>query len=1333
MGVTTNTFLKLNQDNSISAYKPGDYYDCMNFHPVTHGGLSTGSIENEKGTKLSFKLPSVKPSFKVTLSGDSFGVLMIKATNTKVAIVDFNHLSYGTATTKNLYKCILANVTVQQQIADGYYSVHYRKDSVYIAGLDELQNVTAPNGWAVCTPEVANQSDLIIVGMTEVRGNVVVFSTSSTNSGIGQIWKFKLNDDETIANIGANDYLVPSKHLIYNNHLNFNPTVRVGEIVSKYFSTDEVKIYFVDGVNYLRHFNIANPDGIALTPDKLSIVSNVVLNKPMLVSVDKGGIYTSGVVQYAYNLYNINGVETVFSPLTGMIPLNKSTYADDPEVNTNKSVTIKINDIDTNYDVIRVVAIFYPFATAIPEIRVIDERNIPEIGTVYITDDGSKTLGTYTSQELITIGNNHFIPSTLTTKDELLIVGNINTEYYDVEYDARAYRFDSTGTTAKVKHDGVAYDIDNTFKVNGEDVPVDFDCELPKKWQYANTLPLLDSGIIETGYNCAYNLDHVLGGEGVNVKYSFRIVRKADNYPNATGLSSPLASSNNINGDNLDTLYTTYPNLFVQNQSTLDYKSPYMREQYVGYQRDEVYRFGVRFINVKGQKTPVKWIGDIKFPAAWEDAEYNICGIFGDWTAFNILGIDFTFTNLPESVVSLEIVRCKRETQDKTVVSNGWLVPLVFGTGNYYRPYSKDYTGAYIKPGLLGLHNNAYTQYISPEVCIDKKVSGTYFRVNVLNDYVASIYDGTSNNRYLKFTNTFIPDKIEKRNLIEGIIDGNKNDDSSADVSLSGLAYPLRLYINDSTHHKAKVGTSFFNKTETGFTTTINPSTPDAVLFVNECRDLLSQYGGASYAERSNSEYIVCQSFYITDSLDTGAIPTFGGDTYIGFFEFIRGIRDLEEGGATNHFECNYLPVESSINIDLREKCLNNFYNNELIQEKAGVYTDDGTPYTIQTLNQTNDLYDINKVYSKESDLIKAYPEPLNFKERLYFGERAYASEKQLNTINDVDYWTKFLYNNFIDLDSRYGPISKLEFFKGRVFAFQKDAFGILSINERQAVTTLSGTNLAIGTGGILERIDYITNTSGTIHKNSVVNTGEALHFIDIGDRKWYRYTGDQVEPESVVKGLGSFFRTHFNGDIKSLDTTLNDIGVHGVYDKDNMRVLMTFLNGTEKYTISFNELTDAFESFYSYTPKLYCGFDDKIFSTKDGVGWLHGRGDYNSFYGRLYDSYITLIINKDYDVVKLFNNCEFNSECFDSNSLDQFDETITAVRAWNDYQNTTDKTFVQDSTLRRRMRQWWFAVPRDEASQYRMRGQYIFLKLLYSNTANRRLVLHDLNTFYSQ
>jgi hypothetical protein len=66
-----------------------------------------------------------------------------------------------------------------------------------------------------------------------------------------------------------------------------------------------------------------------------------------------------------------------------------------------------------------------------------------------------------------------------------------------------------------------------------------------------------------------------------------------------------------------------------------------------------------------------------------------------------------------------------------------------------------------------------------------------------------------------------------------------------------------------------------------------------------------------------------------------------------------------------------------------------------------------------------------------------------------------------------------------------------------------------------------------------------------------------------------------------------------------------------------------------DPFTISFDEVANSFESFYSYYPEFYGCLDTKLFSFKNGEIWAHNNtSTYCNFYGVQGDAFITTVFN---------------------------------------------------------------------------------------------------------
>lgn len=121
-----------------------------------------------------------------------------------------------------------------------------------------------------------------------------------------------------------------------------------------------------------------------------------------------------------------------------------------------------------------------------------------------------------------------------------------------------------------------------------------------------------------------------------------------------------------------------------------------------------------------------------------------------------------------------------------------------------------------------------------------------------------------------------------------------------------------------------------------------------------------------------------------------------------------------------------------------------------------------------------------------------------------------YSDLKQNDEI--IDSWCKFRSSNFIDTDQEYGPITDICTFKNVLTFFQEQSFGVLSVNDRSVATDNSGQNIVLGTGGVLDRYDYYSNTYG-MHKQqfcSVCTTG-GLYWFDSHNNVICLFDGQSV------------------------------------------------------------------------------------------------------------------------------------------------------------------------------------------------------------------------------
>lgn len=162
---------------------------------------------------------------------------------------------------------------------------------------------------------------------------------------------------------------------------------------------------------------------------------------------------------------------------------------------------------------------------------------------------------------------------------------------------------------------------------------------------------------------------------------------------------------------------------------------------------------------------------------------------------------------------------------------------------------------------------------------------------------------------------------------------------------------------------------------------------------------------------------------------------------------------------------------------------------------------------------QKDPEYVYNSVYSvyNTSMPLAAYDDlnPQDYNKTM--DTRVYYSDLKQND-EIIDSWCKFRSSNFIDVDQEYGSITDICTFKNVLTFFQEQSFGVLSVNDRSVATDNSGQNIVLGTGGVLDRYDYYSNTYG-MHKQqfcSVCTTG-GLYWFDSHNNVICLFDGQSV------------------------------------------------------------------------------------------------------------------------------------------------------------------------------------------------------------------------------
>jgi hypothetical protein len=712
----TSSYIKgLSQDLAIAKNDNEHLYSALDIDLVTDTGESSGIISNHKGNKLQFTIPNIQPLFSIKFTPVGLPGATTLTINGTAVVIALSSISDSF----DIYSQIIANVTIAADIAAGEYGVYYNTQEVLIQGysLNPNVSVTLGNDLTVTTV-VAAQTNLSIIGWGTLEEEIILLTTSRTNTSAtpsntaGQVWVLQYNDaTNTVIGLSGTS-LVAATHLRYNNILNFSLANEVyREALGRRESSLRGTFYWTDDYNHPRALNIYNPQCPAIPVGLLDWKPSVDMSTPIIENVLEGGLLVVGTYQFAYQLYSKDGAVTAYSPTSTLVPITDSNlngpyfeYQGAPvETPSGKSIAISISHIDLRYDSIKIVLIEYSV------------EDVPIINYVYDLPIDGETMEFVISggEDKIAISVEEFVNpliffdrvKTFTQKKNRLYPANTRTTSFEVNYDSRAYRFNSSQVARLYSRSGAFEDYDATVPAELADLytlPDDEDAVNPyndESGQIYGLLPTQDYDDWLTNYQYKYQTNGTtIGGEGPNVSYKFTFHDlRGDSFMTAPYLNFPnfLKNYYTLNAPFITNLVTSagtvnfgtpaLDGFYHPIQGWGGYKNPLKSTIYDGYSRGEIYRFGVVFYNDKGQESFVNWIADIRIPEPWEGiisgsdyadlSSYEDDGLGDKRIVTRSMGVEFTFNNLPANITGIRIVRVQRQKKDKTRFGTG----AVFG------------------------------------------------------------------------------------------------------------------------------------------------------------------------------------------------------------------------------------------------------------------------------------------------------------------------------------------------------------------------------------------------------------------------------------------------------------------------------------------------------------------------------------------------------------------------------------------------------------------------------------------------------------------------------
>jgi len=1201
----------------------------------------------------------------------------------------------------------------------------------------------------------------VIIGTCKIRSNLVantdavnkdaiIFFVKNTVSSLSKIYQFEgdiylvgeiVDMTSAFASHTYNSTYAYKSGLLYSNaSLNFSVDHPI-KAEGRYESTNIRKVYWVDGLNNIRYMNldsIVQGDPVTI----FDINPTAILPMPT-TSVVSGGSYTTGLVQHAYQLYIKNGAATTYSPLSPALSLiNLGGGRDSRDIasnilgsNTGRAVSVTINGLDPNYNRIRIVAIHYTEYLSDPIINIVGEAEYNS-ATFNMIDNGYTTYGTIPITEFRLFGQTSYIANSLAEKNNYLFFADMiedkwNPDWlnptYGTFWDSRAIRY--------INNSGITADIYDSTTLKTITVPSNK--ILPADWVTAGwTHPVTHDSINKFNdtsndgiatQEFKYQSDgNTLGAEGPNVTVGFTNQE----------FMVDVTTANPIDGD-ISYSYITAG----------QYPSSPIGTTRKSSQRTDVYRMYIVFFNTKMQYSAPQWICDLRMPS--NDDYRTVTLDAGGRRMGNYIYPTVTVRNLPSDteLYGWQIFRCERTSLDRSVMASGVISPCDSKTGfsgiddpvcTPFSSITEPYCFCQVEDMPSTVNMNVL-EIVSPEIAFNKNltfIGGDKIRIEgryLIEGYKSvTLSADDARSVMLTLANTYETHSADVLNytvtdgsyMPPGIIHGDPPVYPSASLIGGATVMNILRYNYGLFKYHGNGASNFIAKVSQNLNlSNINWGIPYGSYIRNV---FLTQYGGNTYEARSFNHVIPYSDITLKNTLTT---TCYNGDTFITLFAYLRSSKpDIGYGDYVSfQQEMVYIPVESSINC---------FYRLDPIQKYYSINND---TYSLQeTLTQglvlqpttypldLGDLYRYNAVYSRSADATLIQNTIFDSNNIEHSDVKVIATGKKINN-EYFDNWTNLYTNNNIELDPKFGPIRNIFSFNNKLFTGQDKAIAIIAVNDRSLIQDNSALQLTLGTGGVLDRFDYLTTTSGFQNYYDMALSDKSFYYFDRRNKIDYTLTDKGDVPISEINGYRSVLKR-----FATIST------VRCGYDPIYKEVFLYISDGTIKKNSIFNEYTNSFNGKHTFEPDLMFNLNDQMYSTKGNEVYLHNYGDYGKFYGTVYDSSITDIINPNGIGINTFDVLELRIDVIDTDGTTYLpNEQFDTIEISNSHQSTT-KTIsfsgddsVEDTSksLAKKWRTW--LLPDDSSTDfYRFVDSFIKIKMVRNNDSNKKLILHDLVTY---
>lgn len=1232
-----------------------------------------------------------------------------------------------------------------QMIQEGQYTFgrNIRVTALNATGADNVQNgqgeVRAIEG-VVRVGDDFGYEDILAVDTIRNIGCIIY-----TQDGTWKVGRFENKIGDAEDHDRKDDYIVNGVTITQVFDSNQVPQHDKFSMVLRYENDENIMAYIADGENPLCVLNIMKDNGNNL--DAVRIYPEVNYTPFQFKGLVDGSL-SPALVQYSYQLYNKYQNYTNISPCTNLIPIvhQSGTYGYLSDQQSGSGVRLQLNLTRPKFDYILIYRITYKEAGQTPLIELIYDGNLSNINGKEFLDTGLNSLSVLSLEEYNGLSGVHIIPKVIESKNDYLFAGNIK---------------DVTSWITKEEMDSAFKDKVQCSVVLGDSRTADYDVNARYIKYVSNDL--LDDKKPENRYN------HRSLRNGETYRYGIILYNKYGESSNVYHIGDvqvnkpynqlfDVTQDNKLKVNNIH-LRVSFSDDFTFPEGTVAYeivRCNRKEDDVINLMQGVLSRPGCPYtydnMNEDNKPeymdlyTPIGYLTTNRLDASTQTADFGDSHITNfiysnreNLRIFNFVSPEISY--LPETTIDLiKNKNIKLQPVLKLYPISGWdslfsSFSLTQERHGYFDLQENRIRMLQNEPGR-GSDNNDYF-FVGYNSDWQNPTDVTATNVNIKRNCYT--YIKLYNKEQANNISPYEISEFKLSNIIpyNQVLTGNVGQNGGIQFSMHNYIQAIGTISYDNictygcdvkeqdsvdtqypfSYSYSPFGSNLLIYLDTQQNDSILTNIPFGTFLCNIKQDVIP-YGGSSTVP-----YSVYSSYGQYFKVSQKQADVFDGDSTIFPFEYVSmhkyytaGFKvdntEYDEVGGRCHCMVYSIPVETSIQLPYTSGF--EFSKNHERDAISNIQ-----PQPVQILGklynyqQTKPLYVYNSAYSSNATSrqfasYEDYDEQDNENLLNKYDTRIYYAGPKSNN-EKINSWNRFQPNSYIDVDNKYGELTHIRHFNNKLVFWQEQAFGLLSVNERVQITDNSNLPLILGTGGVLDRYDYVDSTSG-MHKEQFCDTASpsTLYWFDDDNQEMKAYSdGGGVVQLTKSAGVQNLMHKFSNTENKPWL----------FFDKRYNEVVAKVLS--DNCSLVYNEQLKAFTSIYDIEFDGSATFSNGLYLIRNGIyQWNKSydkqvRGTDSS----TVSSELEYVVNKAPLTTKVFDNQEIVThnmpELNSKVNGRKAEDTEAYFRQNHNYYWKTDLNQTGDITdlpMTLREGNYRYAVPRagKEAYGNRMRGKYM-------------------------